>query len=278
MDIVTLRTFLEVHRTRHFARAAENLCVTQAAVSARIRQLEESVGARLFTRTRNNIRLTPAGHRLLPQVESILETWNRALLEAGAEEERPVVALGCLPSLREVYLDDWIAAIQALPTPPILQVELLNSATLTNRVREQSLSLALVYEPPFASELRSDLITTMHLTMVSSRKGVSGTEPIDDFISVDWGTSLMRSMAGLTPAQSTTLLRVDTPGLALALIRRRGGTAFLPQAMIEKELADGQLHGVADVPGLERSVYLIRNVSMLDHEGMNAVTKAFPGG
>ena len=41
MDIDLLRTFLEVYRTRHFGRTAENLYLTQSAVSARIRLLEE---------------------------------------------------------------------------------------------------------------------------------------------------------------------------------------------------------------------------------------------
>ncbi len=44
MDIQLLKTFLEVKATRHFGRAAENLYLTQAAVSARIKQLETVLG------------------------------------------------------------------------------------------------------------------------------------------------------------------------------------------------------------------------------------------
>jgi len=43
MDINILKTFLEVHRTCHFGNAAENLFVTQATVSVRIRQLEDEL-------------------------------------------------------------------------------------------------------------------------------------------------------------------------------------------------------------------------------------------
>ena len=50
MDTQLLRTFLEVARTRHFGRAAAALYLTQSAVSARIRQLEEAVGAPLLER------------------------------------------------------------------------------------------------------------------------------------------------------------------------------------------------------------------------------------
>lgn len=65
MDTELLKTFLEVSRTRHFGRAAEALYLTQSAVSFRIRQLENQLGVNLFTRHRNNIRLTTAGEKLL---------------------------------------------------------------------------------------------------------------------------------------------------------------------------------------------------------------------
>lgn len=60
MDIGLLRAFLEIHRLRHFGRAAKNLFISQSAISARVRQLEDELGTRLFTRERNNIELTPA--------------------------------------------------------------------------------------------------------------------------------------------------------------------------------------------------------------------------
>lgn len=63
MDTELLKTFLEVSRTRHFGRAAEALYLTQSAVSFRIRQLENQLGVNLFTRHRNNIRLTTAGEK-----------------------------------------------------------------------------------------------------------------------------------------------------------------------------------------------------------------------
>lgn len=66
MDIELLKTFLEVHKTRHFGRAADNLHLTSAAVSARIKQLEQYLGVTLFVRKRGNIQLTSEGERLLP--------------------------------------------------------------------------------------------------------------------------------------------------------------------------------------------------------------------
>ncbi len=72
MDTELLRTFLEVQKTRHFGKAADNLYLTQSAVSFRIRQLEQSLGVTLFNRFRNNIQLTTAGEMLLPHAQAVL--------------------------------------------------------------------------------------------------------------------------------------------------------------------------------------------------------------
>ena len=78
MDLELLRTFLEVNRTRHFGEAAEALHLTQAAVSARIKQLESLLGVRLFDRLRRDICLTPEGHRLVRYADLLIAEWRKA--------------------------------------------------------------------------------------------------------------------------------------------------------------------------------------------------------
>ena len=60
MDITLARTFLEIVTTGNFLRAAERLHVTQTAVSARMRALEELLGRKLFVRNKAGASLTPA--------------------------------------------------------------------------------------------------------------------------------------------------------------------------------------------------------------------------
>ena len=104
MDTELLKTFLEVSRTRHFGRAAEALYLTQSAVSFRIRQLETQLGVNLFTRHRNNIRLTSAGERLLPYAESLMSTWLMAKKEVAHTQQHHELSIGASASLWEAYL------------------------------------------------------------------------------------------------------------------------------------------------------------------------------
>ena len=98
MDTELLKTFLEVSRTRHFGRAAEALYLTQSAVSFRIRQLENQLGVNLFTRHRNNIRLTPAGEKLLPYAETLMNTWQAARKEVAHTSRHNEFSIGASAS------------------------------------------------------------------------------------------------------------------------------------------------------------------------------------
>jgi DNA-binding transcriptional LysR family regulator len=80
--------FREVARTLHFRRAAEALALTQPALSRQIVQLEEALGADLFTRSRRKVELTAAGRALAERVEPILRNL------AGTRDELRAVAEG----------------------------------------------------------------------------------------------------------------------------------------------------------------------------------------
>ena len=77
MELYQVRAFVTVARVGNVTRAADALCVTQPAVTAQIKGLENSLGVALFDRGGGRMSLTRAGEMLLPQAE--------ALLAAGSE-------------------------------------------------------------------------------------------------------------------------------------------------------------------------------------------------
>jgi DNA-binding transcriptional LysR family regulator len=72
VDIQGIQAFLTVSDTGSFSRAADTLYLTQPAVSKRIQALEHSLGVALFDRIGKSIRLTEAGHALLPSCRRIV--------------------------------------------------------------------------------------------------------------------------------------------------------------------------------------------------------------
>ena len=77
-DQETLRTFIRVAETRSFSKAAEYLHKTPAAISYRIKTLEENLGTQLFLRTTRTVSLTPAGVHLLERCHQWL-SWIDAM-------------------------------------------------------------------------------------------------------------------------------------------------------------------------------------------------------
>ena len=91
MDIELARTFLEIVRMRSFVRAAEQLNVSQTAVSARVKALEEQLGRPLFIRNKNGASLTPAGEQFLRYAPMFVQLWQRARHQVAVPPGRRAV-------------------------------------------------------------------------------------------------------------------------------------------------------------------------------------------
>ena len=99
MDLRQLEYFAAVARHRHFTRAAEELYVTQPALSQQVRRLERELGLELLKRTSAGVELTSAGQELLTRAESILAEVGRAraAMDEHAGVTRGFVRLATAP-------------------------------------------------------------------------------------------------------------------------------------------------------------------------------------
>lgn len=99
MNEQQLITFLEVAKHLHFRQAAEKLNLTQPAVSAQIRSLEEELGTTLFYRS--HVKLTPSGTLFLPYAQKILDLMNESRESVAEWEDRSFgpVTIGTTSSL-----------------------------------------------------------------------------------------------------------------------------------------------------------------------------------
>jgi len=101
MHAVVLRYLDQVARVGSIRRAAEKLNVASSAVNRQILKLEKEIGAPIFERVGNGVRLTPAGEQLLRHTRNTLAEWRRTRLEiaAIAGDIRGEVRITAIPSL-----------------------------------------------------------------------------------------------------------------------------------------------------------------------------------
>ena len=263
MDIEHLRTFLEVSRTRHFGKAAENLFVTQSAVSARIRLLETTLGVALFTRKRNDVQLTSAGQRLLNHAETIVGTWTRARQEAGLNAEYDeVLAVAGLIDLWPVFIDRWLATLPESLPGVVITAETHASETLVRRLVDGLLDIGILFEPTQMPNLAARQIGEIELILVADRPGLTTKRAMSHgYISVDWGTSFSHEHARRFMDMPIPAMRAGLGTIGYSILVQRGGAAFLPASLVEKDLESKRLYRVQEAPVFQRPVYALYQTS-----------------
>lgn len=82
MNIIQMKYFITAARTLSFTKAAQQLYITQPALSRQILSMEKELNLQLFIRTGRNVRLTPAGRILFERFQTIYEDYQKAVLTA----------------------------------------------------------------------------------------------------------------------------------------------------------------------------------------------------
>lgn len=270
MDIDQLETFLAVANYGGFHRAAEFLRISQPAVSARIRGLEESLNVALFERSRNGLAITDAGRTLKPHAERLLEQAKlarQAVHDLQPERGGPL-AIAASVSISEYVLPDALKRFQKRHPTVNVTIRSGHSKQVLDLVlsgeAEIGLARSLVHPQIETVTLREDpLLLTGHRSDQRTRKRARLQEvaewPLILFErgSGDWALtqSLFRG-SGLVP---NIAYEVDSIETAKQMVGRGMGLAFLPQIAIHHDLKIGRLRAVqvANAEPLSRSLDVV---------------------
>lgn len=137
-----LKGFVAVGRRLSITQAADDLCLTQSAVSRQIHQLEEQLGCRLFLRQHRGVALTPEGERLFRSADGALQQLQDVMGELRRSEERRPVTVTASVGVVGLWLLPRLAALQH--QHPEVDVRLSASNQLSD-LRADGIDLALRY-------------------------------------------------------------------------------------------------------------------------------------
>ncbi len=150
MTLHRLKVFLSVARRASYSRAAEELCLSQPAVSIQVRELERTVGAGLFERVGGTVTLTEAGRALAPYAEKILALVDetRMVMEELRGLKRGRIALAAVSTAGAFVVPPLLGAFRKGHPGISISLEVVNRATIHQRLAHNECDLAIMGRPP----------------------------------------------------------------------------------------------------------------------------------
>jgi DNA-binding transcriptional LysR family regulator len=257
MDIAAARTFLEIVKTGSFVRAAANLNVTQTAVSARVRVLEDQLDRQLFVRNKAGAKLTPAGDQFLRYATTLVQVWDRARHQVAMPVGRAdVVTVGGEHSLWNPLLRDWLVWMRSECPDVAIQAQIDVADRLIDQVQEGVLDLAVVYAPPHRTGIVPELLREE--TLVAVTTDAESRLPFgQDYVYVDWGEEFRSSHHTAFPDAPSPALTVNHGPLAMDYILAVGGAGYFRMEAARPHLESGRLKLLPDTPRFAYSVYAV---------------------
>jgi DNA-binding transcriptional LysR family regulator len=275
MDTKQLAAFCAVVERRSFSQAADQLGVTQPAVSLQIRSLEQRIGQQLLDRSGRRVEPTEAGARLYRSAQRLLALEQQMLAELGEEAEGEVTGrleIGASTGPGGSVLPVLLGEFQQLHPLAHVALTVSDTQTVVEQVGRRELELGVVgaagrhrgvsFEPFY----RDEVVLAVPAGHPHAGKTLSLDElRVEPLVLMQEGAGIRQMIddelreLGLRLRDLNVRLELGLQESARAAVLGGFGATFISRIAIEGDLAAGTL-AVARVEGLEpaRDVQLVR--------------------
>jgi LysR family glycine cleavage system transcriptional activator len=276
--LLSLQAFEATARLGSVSRAAEELSLTQSAVSRQILMLEARLGLRLFSRVKQRLILSDAGGAYLPDVRAGLAALRGATDGLVSSQGRSgTLRLATLPTFGARWLIPRLGRFR--DKYPGATLELITRLAPFDFSIEQ-LDGAIHFGGPDWPGATSELLAREELLAVASPRLASACkspadvlkQPLIQITTRAFAWHEWLAAAGLPGRPHNPTLQVETFAMGIEAARAEFGVAILPRLFIHDELASGELVAVGEVvpsqsayyfvyPHHKRNDYLVRGFS-----------------
>jgi LysR family transcriptional regulator of beta-lactamase len=256
-----LRAFEASARRLSFTDAAQELCVTQAAVSHQVKRLEARLGVSLFTRLPRGLVLTDEGQALLPTVTESFESLGRALRRFEDEAIQDVVSVSAVGTFAVRWLLPRLP--QFKDQHPAIDLRVLTNTNAIDFAAD-AVDFAILFGEGDWPGLAGEPIFEALLTPLCSPQIAAGLKTPADLARApllrchrtgDWPAWF--KAAGATPPRPSGPV-FDSLGHMAQAALQGAGVALGPAAMFREEIRTGQLVQPFEATAHTASYWLVR--------------------
>ena len=276
--------FWMVAKEGHLTRAAQQLHVSQSALSSQIRQLQDQLGHELFTRDGRSLRLTEVGHLVLEYAESIFNLGSEllALTESGELQRLQRLRIGSVSTLSRNFQENFLQPVMGEAEVKLV----IRSASL-----EELLELLRVHKLDLILSNRAvaaDTSTPWRCQQIAQQSvcivGPPGN-PAKQFrfpqdiaglpLLLPGPSSEIRSQFDLLCEQHgievDPYAEVDDMAMLRLLARDSGGLAVVPEVVVQDELQNGTLQKYCVLQNVVERFYAITAKRHFEHLALKAL-------
>jgi LysR family glycine cleavage system transcriptional activator len=252
-----LHAFVEAARSGSFTRAAQQLCVTQGAISRAVARLEQHFGLSLVQRNAHRLTLTEAGRELLESVEAPLAAIERASAGLARRDARHELVLSAVPTLSGVWLMPRLTDFQR--RHPDIQLRFApyrrdedfsgavpDAALLAGTGRDQWPGLDCTYV------IGREIVPVCHPDRAARAAWQSpaelAREPLLSHTSSPGNWAQWLRAAGVGDAQPSPANAFDQVSILIQAAMADMGVALVQRCLVRDELASGRLVAPFDLP------------------------------
>ncbi|WP_411339532.1 LysR substrate-binding domain-containing protein [Sphingopyxis sp. J-6] len=245
--LAAIRTFEAAGRLQNFSRAAEELGMTQAAVSYQVRQLEDRLGRALFVREKGRVRLSETGLRLLPAVSNAFAAMGDAFAALGSDEA-DVLTISAMTTFGGTWLGARIGGFQ-LAYPDLAVRMSMNNDLVDFDATNVDVAIR-VGRGPWPG-LRADFLYRSHVTPICAPafRDANRIERPEDLLRVDrlapndpwWAGWLAAAGVDAVPAPQRSGVELDSQLQEASAVQAGFGIAMMTPLLWRAELDAGRL-------------------------------------
>ncbi|WP_024461314.1 MULTISPECIES: LysR family transcriptional regulator [unclassified Marinimicrobium] len=265
--------FWRVASEGKLTRVAEQQHVSQSALSAQIRQLEERMGKPLFERRNRKLVLTEAGRQVFNYAEVIFTKGEEleSLISRGIEPEQQTIRIGMLSTMSRNFIESFIEPLLARNERDVsFSLHAMGMTNLLNGLARHELDVVLTntqIQPSGAPAVawQSQLLARQPLSII-------GPVELDPEASFPQGYQGLRwvlpganqeirrgfdALCSLHQYQPDILAEVDDMAMLRLLARDSGAVTVLPEVVVKDELQQGRLRRYERLPNLFENFFAI---------------------
>lgn len=241
--------FREIAKTTNFTKAANNLYLTQSAVSHAIKDLEEEAGTQFFERLHRSVKLTPAGELFLREIQPIIEEFEMVEAHLPNLEKQPPIKIASCITYAQTELPQLLRRFTESYPEASFNVQVFPASDSLNRLATGEVDIAFIEGHVLQPSFKAKRIADYRLCVVAASDAADATLSLTELLQRplllrERGSAVREAFESVAVLKGFQVFpmweSIDSQALVSG-VKAGFGLSVLPYRLVKEEILQGRL-------------------------------------